>query len=148
MQSINLAVLVGNLTRDPELRATRGGTSVTELGIAVNGREKINGEWQDRADFFTITVWGNQADNCAQYLEKGSKVAIEGRLRYEKWEAEDGSPRSAVKIVADTVLFLDSAGSGERRDGDRRHDSGDEYERSQDPAPAKQTVPPDDDIPF
>lgn len=115
--NINRVVVSGNLTRDPELRATSGGTSVCELGIAVNGREKdTTGEWKDRPDFFNVTVWGNQAENAAKYLSKGSPVAIDGRLRYESWE-HDGQKRSTVKIVAQTVQFLGSrngdAGEGQ-----------------------------------
>jgi single-strand DNA-binding protein len=110
--NINRVVLTGNLTRDPELRATGGGTSVCDLGIAVNSREKVGGDWQDRADFFNVTVWGNQAENAAKYLTKGSPVAIDGRLRFESWEA-DGQKRSAVKIVAQAVQYLSTKGDGE-----------------------------------
>src|SRR5882724_3641890 len=109
MSSINRVVLVGNLTRDPELRSTQGGTSVCQLGIAVNGREKVDNEWRDRADFFDITVWGNLADSCAQYRAKGSPVAVDGHLRLEQWD-KDGQKHSKVKVVADNVQFLPRAG--------------------------------------
>jgi single-strand DNA-binding protein len=92
------------------------------LGIAVNGREKVNGNWEDRPDFFNVTVWGAQAENAVKYLSKGSPVAIDGRLRYESWES-DGQKRSTVKIVAQTVQYLgtrngdgsqgESAGAGD-----------------------------------
>lgn len=103
--NINTVAISGNLTRDPELRATSGGTSVCDLGVAVNERAKVNGEWTDRANFFNVTVFGNSADACAQYLIKGSAVNVQGRLRYERWE-KDGQKRNAVKIVADVVQFI------------------------------------------
>jgi single-strand DNA-binding protein len=112
MSGVARAIVVGNLTRDPELRHTGGGTPVCELSVAVNSREKVNGEWQDRADFFEVTVWGNQAEACGQYLAKGRAVAVDGRLRQERWESQEGDKRSKVKIVADNVQFL---GSGEGR---------------------------------
>lgn len=105
--NINRVTLTGNLTRDPELRTTGGGTSVCDLGIAVNEREKRNDEWQDRANFFNVTVWGAMAENCEKYLSKGSPVAIDGRLRFESWE-KDGEKKSTVKIVASAVQFLSS----------------------------------------
>lgn len=105
--SINMAVLVGNLGRDPELKHTQGGTAVCEFSIAVNSREKDSeGEWHDRADWFDIRTWNELAENCAQYLSKGSKVAVDGRLRVDKWE-KDGQKRSKVVIVARSVQFLD-----------------------------------------
>jgi single-strand DNA-binding protein len=110
--NINNVVITGNLTRDPELRTIPSGTSVCELGVAVNERVKdSSGAWTDRANFFNVTVWGKSAENCAQYLSKGRGVAVSGRLRWESWE-KDGQKRSAVKIVADMVQFLgDGKGS-------------------------------------
>jgi len=102
--NLNQVSLVGNLTRDPELREA-GGTSVCDLGLAVNERIKRKGEWQEEASFFDITVWGNQADACAKYLHKGSPVAVGGSLRQERWE-KDGQNRSKVKVIARTVQFL------------------------------------------
>ena len=106
--SVNVVVLVGNLTRDPELRATGGGTSVCRLGIAVNERSKdpTTGEWGERPNYFDIDVFGAQGENCAQYLTKGRQVAIEGRLRWRSWETQDGQKRSAVSVVANTVQFI------------------------------------------
>lgn len=105
--NINRVVLTGNLTRDPELRSTPSGTSVCNLGLAVNEREKVGDEWRDRANYFDITVWGKQAESAAQYLSKGSPVAVDGRLRHERWEV-DGQKRSTVKVVAHLVQFLGS----------------------------------------
>jgi single-strand DNA-binding protein len=106
--SVNVVVLVGNLTRDPELRATAGGTSVCKLGLAVNERAKdpATGEWGERPNYFDIDVFGAQGESCAQYLTKGRQIAIEGRLRWRSWEAQDGQKRSAVSVVANNVQFI------------------------------------------
>ncbi len=104
--NINRVILTGNLTRDPELSATGSGLQVCKLGIAVNGRRKnAAGEWEDKANFFRVTVFGKQAENCHQYLKKGRPVAIDGRLEWSTWERE-GQKRESVDIIADTVQFL------------------------------------------
>jgi single-strand DNA-binding protein len=115
MANINRVVLVGNLTRDPELRHTPSGTAVCKLRIAVNTRQKDaqTGEWGDKPNYFDVTVWGNQGENCAQYLSKGRPVAVDGRLDWREWEAQDGTKRQAVEIIADTVQFLGSRGDAE-----------------------------------
>jgi single-strand DNA-binding protein len=122
MASVNLnrVVITGNLTRDPELRSTQGGTSICKLRVAVNSRRKDSqtGEWVDKPNYFDVTVWGAQGENCANYLSKGRPVAIDGRLDWREWEAKDeaGNPagkRQAIEIIADTVQFLGSRdGSG------------------------------------
>jgi single-strand DNA-binding protein len=113
--NINVVVITGNLTRDPDLRTTGGGTSICQLRVAVNGRRKNqNGEWVDDPNFFDVTVWGKQGENAAQYLSKGRPVAVEGRLDWREWEAKDGSgKRQAVQIIANSVQFL-----GGKKDGD------------------------------
>ena len=116
--NINRVVVSGNLTRDPELRSTPGGTSVCSLRIAVNSRRKDeSGQWVDKPNYFDVTVWGAQGENCAQYLAKGRPVAVDGRLDWREWEAKDGSKRQSVDIIADSVQFLGSrdAPQGERR---------------------------------
>ncbi|MGN6586512.1 MAG: single-stranded DNA-binding protein [Solirubrobacterales bacterium] len=112
--NVNVVVITGNLTRDPELRHTGGGTAVCDLRVAVNSRRKDqSGNWVDKPNYFDVTVWGAQGENCANYLSKGRPVAIEGRLDWREWEAKDGSKRQAVQIVANTVQFLGSRdGSG------------------------------------
>jgi len=111
--NINRVVLVGNLTKDPELRHTGGGTPVCSLRIAVNGRRRDeSGQWADKPNYFSVSVFGNQAESCAQYLSKGRPVAIDGRLEWREWE-KDGIKREAVEIVADSVQFLGSRGDGE-----------------------------------
>jgi single-strand DNA-binding protein len=112
--NINRVVLVGNLTADPELRHTGGGTPVCGLRIAVNGRKRDeSGNWVDKPNYFTVNVFGNQAENCAQYLSKGRPVAIDGRLDWREWQAQDGSKRQTVEVIADSVQFLGSRGDGE-----------------------------------
>jgi len=107
MAAINRVVLVGNLTRDPELRHTPSGTAVCNLRLAVNTRRKDEtGQWVDKPNYFDITVWGNQGERCAQYLAKGRPVAIDGRLDWREWQAQDGTKRQTVEIVADSVQFL------------------------------------------
>ena len=108
--NINRVVLTGNLTRDPELRSLPSGMAVCSLRIASNTRRKDNstGEWVDKPNYFDVTVWGAQGENCANYLSKGRPVAVEGRLDWREWEAQDGSKRQAVEIIANSVQFLGS----------------------------------------
>ena len=114
--NINRVVLTGNLTRDPEVRSTPGGLAICKLGIAVNGRRK-NGEsgmWEEKANYFRVTVFGRQAESCGQYLKKGRPVAIDGRLEWSQYE-RDGQTRESIDIIADSVQFLggrDDAGNG------------------------------------
>jgi single-strand DNA-binding protein len=114
MASINRVVLVGNLTRDPELRNTPSGMSVCSLRLAVNTRRKDNatGQWTEKPNYFDVTVWGAQGESCAQYLAKGRPVAIDGRLEWREWDAQDGTKRQAVEIIADSVQFLGGRGEG------------------------------------
>ncbi len=115
--NINRVVITGNLTRDPELRSLSSGTSVCSLRIASNSRRKDNstGEWVDKPNYFDVTVWGAQGENCARYLSKGRPVAIDGRLDWREWDTPEGQKRQAVQIVAESVQFLggrDDAGNG------------------------------------
>ena len=116
--NINRVVMTGNLTRDPELRSLPSGMSVCSLRIACNTRRKNNstGEWEDKPNYFDVTVWGAQGENCAQYLSKGRPVAVEGRLDWREWETQEGGKRQAVEIIANSVQFLgsrsDNAGGG------------------------------------
>jgi single-strand DNA-binding protein len=118
--NINRVTITGNLTRDPELRSLPSGTSVCKMRVAVNSRRKdgASGEWVDKPNYFDVTVWGAQGENCANYLSKGRPVAVDGRLDWREWEAQDGSKRQAVEIIADTVQFLGSReGSGNGNGG-------------------------------
>ena len=105
--NINRVVMTGNLTRDPELRTTPTGTPVCSLRIACNTRRKDgSGNWVDKPNYFDVTVWGAQGENASKYLSKGRPVAIDGRLEWREWDAQDGTKRQAVEIIADSVQFL------------------------------------------
>ena len=111
--NINRVIVTGNLTKDPELRSTPGGTAVCQLRVAVNSRRKnASGEWEDKPNYFDVTVWGAQGENCATYLSKGRPVAVDGRLDWREWETTDGNKRQAVQIIADSVQFLGSRDGG------------------------------------
>ncbi len=154
--NINRVIITGNLTADPDLRALSSGTSVCKLRVACNTRKKdgASGEWVDKPNYFDVTVWGAQGENCARYLAKGRGVAIDGRLEWREWEATDGSgKRQAVDIVADSVQFLgggrDESGGGFTPRADVPVDTSDFQ-----PAPVGGGAPiaamaaADDDIPF
>ena len=152
--NINRVVMTGNLTADPELRSTGGGTSVCSLRIACNTRRKdgTTGEWVDKPNYFNVTVWGNQGENAARYLSKGRPVAIDGRLEWREWDAQDGTKRSAVDIIADSVQFLgsreDPSGSGGFAGGGASQGTDPAVnDRDFQPAPVSGS-PGDDDIPF
>lgn len=166
--NINVVVITGNLTRDPELRSLPSGTPVCELRVAVNSRRKEGQEWVDKPNFFDVTVWGAQGENCAAYLSKGRPVAIEGRLDWREWDAKDaegnpivdraGAPvkRQAVRIVANSVQFLGSRdgsgngggnGNGFTPSSDVPAD-GSDFEGAPAPAGAGAGGGADDDIPF
>src|SRR5688500_9839194 len=105
--NINRVVLTGNLTRDPELRSLQSGTSVCSLRIASNSRRRdASGEWVDKPNYFSVTVWGAQAENCNRYLAKGRPVCIDGRLDWREWTGQDNVKRESVEIVAESVQFL------------------------------------------
>jgi len=146
--NINRVVMTGNLTRDPELRTTPSGTSVCSLRIASNTRRKdASGEWVDKPNYFDVTVWGAQGENCAQYLQKGRPVAIDGRLEWREWEDQNGNKRQSVDIIADSVQFLGSRDSGDN--GGRFTPQSDVPADTADfnQAPAASAAA-DDDIPF
>lgn len=142
---LNRVTLVGRLTRDPELRHLPSGSPVLEMGVAVNGRMQDDaGNWVDKPNFFDVKVYGNQAEMLSQHLAKGRRIGIDGRLDWRSWEAQDGTKRSKVDVVAQNVQFLDS-----RQDGESSYvpaaatagagaGGGDDFP----------TSPTDDDIPF
>ena len=112
--SINRVVISGNLTRDPELRATGSGMSVLKMGVAVNDRRKNQqtGEWEDFPNFVDVTMFGARAEAVSRFLSKGSKVAIEGKLRWSQWESQQGDKRSKLEVVADEIEFLSARDGG------------------------------------
>jgi single-strand DNA-binding protein len=145
---INRVTLVGRLTRDPELRHLPSGSPVLQLGLAVNGRQKDEaGNWTDKPNFFDVKVFGNQAEMLSQHLAKGRRVGIDGRLDWSSWEAQDGSKRSKVEVVAFQVQFLDSRGDGGGGEQGQYIPSSDVTADRTDFAPAGAAAA-DDDIPF
>jgi single-strand DNA-binding protein len=124
---LNRVTLIGRLTRDPELRQTAGGTSVCSMRLAVSSRVKTaGGEWGDQSNYFDVTLFGRQAENADQYLGKGRRVGIDGRLSWREWEAKDGSKRQQVEVIAQDLFYLDSKPDGQttRRGGDMPVDQG------------------------
>ena len=154
--SINSVIVIGNLTRDPELKATPSGTSVCSLRVAVNDqvKDQSSGEWVEKANFFTVDVFGRQAETCAQYLSRGRQVAVSGRLRWRQWETQDGQKREAVSIAADRVQFIGPRDGGGNAGGGN---AGGQQARREAPPFNKPGIEPakgdfdesgDDDIPF
>lgn len=154
--------ITGNLTRDPELRATQSGTQVLHLGVAVNDRRRNpqTGNWEDYPNFIDCVMFGTRAEAIQRYLSKGTKVAIEGRLRYSSWE-RDGQKRSKIEVVIDEIEFMssrqvgNSGGYGQQQGGYAAPAPQANYQASapQAPAPAPVAAPPaadvyDEDIPF
>ncbi|MBE6425715.1 MAG: single-stranded DNA-binding protein [Thermoguttaceae bacterium] len=112
MASFNRVILVGNLTRDPDLRYTPSGMPVCEIGLAVNDRRRTpEGEWIEEATFIDVTFWAKQAEVCSQYLTKGSPILVEGRLKLDQWE-QDGMKRSKLRVVGERMQMLSARGAG------------------------------------
>jgi single-strand DNA-binding protein len=155
--NINRVVLTGNLTRDPELRSTGSGTPVCSLRVACNTRRRnaATGDWEDKPNFFDVTVWGAQGENCSRFLAKGRPVAIDGRLEWREWEDQNGNKRQNVEIIAESVQFLgsrDDAGMGGGGNGftarsDVPADTRD-FEPAGAPSESTSSSAGDDDIPF
>ena len=130
MANLNQVFLIGNLTRDPELRYVPSGKAVANLGLAVNQVFTTQeGERKEEVCFVRIVAWGKQAENCSQYLSKGSQIFVEGRLQSRSWETEDGTKRNTLEIVARRVQFLDRSKPGEPTDLHERssQSEGDEH---------------------
>jgi single-strand DNA-binding protein len=150
--NINRVVLTGNLTREPELLATTNGVTVCKLGIAVNTRRKNSstGDWEEKPNFFRVTVFGRQAESCEKYLKKGRPVAIDGRLEWSQYERE-GQKRESIDIIADTVQFLggrEDAGNGNGFSSSVRATESDVPIDTGDFETAPVAAGADDDIPF
>jgi single-strand DNA-binding protein len=149
--NINRVVMTGNLTQDPDLRSTNNGTSLCKLRLACNTRRKNpgSGDWEDKPNYFNVTVWGNQGENCARYLSKGRPVAIDGRLEWREWQTDQGEKRQAIDIIAESVQFLggprDDAAQGNGNGFTPRADLPvDQHDFQTVPA----SDPGDEDIPF
>ncbi|NIP85812.1 MAG: single-stranded DNA-binding protein [Planctomycetales bacterium] len=146
MASFNRVILMGNLTRDPELRYIPNGTAVAEFGLAVNDRRKNNqtGEWIEDTQFIDITMWARQAEIAAEYLSKGSPVFIEGRLKYDTWE-KDGQKHSKLRVIGERMQFIGGRGEGSST-GRRSEPSAAQATPGAQPVAAGQ--PSDEDLPF
>lgn len=125
MVSFNKVILMGNLTRDPEIRYNPNGTAVANFSVAVNRRYKQGDEFKDEVGYFDIVVFGRQAENCSQYLNKGAGVLIDGRLQQRRWETDDGQKRSKVEVVAQNVQFMPRKGQAAAGGGEDIIDEGD-----------------------
>jgi single-strand DNA-binding protein len=159
MASFNRVILVGNVTRDLELRYIPSGTAVTEVGLAVNDRRKnAAGEWIEETTFVDVTLWGRTAEVAAEYLVKGSPVLIEGRLKLDTWQNNEGQKKSKLKVIGERMQMLGSRGGGGGGGGGRpaasqnsdysqeapQQENYDQY----DAPPAGPAGAPSDDIPF
>jgi single-strand DNA-binding protein len=141
--NINRVVMTGNLTRDPELRSLQSGTSVCKMRIACNTRRKEGDQWVDKPNYFDVTVWGAQGDNCARYLSKGRPVGVDGRLEWREWTDQEGNKRQSTEIIAETVQFL-----GGREDGGNGNGGSYGGGQSQDQGFAPQSDVPADQTDF
>ena len=111
---LNRVTLVGRLTRDPELRHTGGGDPICSIRLACSSRGRgDDGQWTDKPNYFDVTVFGRQAETASTYLAKGRRIGVDGRLSWREWQAQDGSKRQSVEVIANDVFFLDSRGDGE-----------------------------------
>lgn len=164
MADMSIAVLVGRLTRDAELKYTSSGLAICKFGLAVSVRQKKGDQWVDEPNFYNVVVWGKDGERLNQYLTKGKLVAVEGNLRQDKWE-QDGVQRMAVEVSANSVALLGSAQGGAReaspgeREGGERSGSYDAASRGSEArggearqaparsAPAPRQAPPQDDFP-
>jgi single-strand DNA-binding protein len=160
MASFNRVILLGNLTRDVEVRYLQSGTAVADIGMAVNDRRKgQNGEWVDETTFVDVTLWGRTAEVAGEYLSKGSPLLVEGRLKYDTWE-KDGQKRSKLSVVCERMQMVSSkagGGGGGGRGQIQNSDDGGDYGDAPGPAPrggqrsnqsAAPAPPAPDEIPF
>jgi single-strand DNA-binding protein len=124
--NINAVVLVGNLGHDPELRHFEDGTAQATFSIACNDRKKQGESWVDVVHWFDVVVYGSQAEACGEYLAKGSKVGVSGKLQQRRWE-KDGQKRSKIEIKARDVQFLSGGRNGDSSDAERAHDAAEDF---------------------
>jgi single-strand DNA-binding protein len=155
MASYNRVILLGNLTRDPDVRYLQSGMAVCDAGLAVNDRRKnANGEWVEETTFVEVTLWGRTAEVASEYLSKGSPILIEGRLKLDTWEGNDGQKRTKLRVVCDRMQMLGARGSGgeggqraaPRRDAQAAQPAQPAPSRDEFESPPMET--PGDDIPF
>ena len=137
----NSVTLVGNITRDPELRFTPAGQAVATFGMAVNRRYQKNGQWEEQTSFFNVTAWGTLGENASNSLNKGARILVSGRLEQRSWETQEGDKRSVVEVVADEIgpslrWATVAITKNERREGGESSGGGGSRPASNEPAPA------------
>lgn len=151
MASLNKVFLMGNLTRDPEVRYLAGGVAVADLRMAVNERYRDkNNEWQEKATYLDVVVWRRQAETVGEYLSKGSPLLVEGRLQLDEWETKQGEKRSRLRVQGDRIQFLGRPSRAQYSDGpsekDEPHEGSDD--RNDAPEPPEEGRDDDENIPF
>jgi single-strand DNA-binding protein len=132
--SYNKVIVMGNLTRDPELRYIASGTAVCDLGLAINDKRKVGDKWEEETTFIDVTCWARTAEVCAEYLKKGSQVLIDGKLKMENWQNKEGNKRSKIKIVCNEMRMTSNKKNSDVESTNTEAD--------------EPTVSTDDDIPF
>lgn len=153
-RSLNKVIIIGNLTRDPELRYTPQGTAVCTLGVATNRQWKTDGETKEEVEYHRLVVWDKLAEICAQFLKKGRKAYFEGRLQTRKWTTQDGTERQTTEIVVSDMIILDSSRRSEDEidvpdDLDQpSNDKPKKENKKPEPEVEEETAPDDSDIPF
>ena len=151
---LNRVTLVGRLTRDPELRHTAGGDAICSMRVAVSSRTRgDDGQWGDKSNYFDVVVFGHQAETASNYLAKGRRIGVDGRLSWREWTAQDGAKRQSTEIVANDIFFLDSRGEGGGGDSSSSEGGGWSAPAGSDlPVDTSDMSPPaaggDDDSPF
>lgn len=162
-RGVNKAILIGNLGQDPELRYTGSGTAVCNMRLATNERYKDRDDnWVDRTEWHNVVTWGNLAETCNEYLQKGSRVYFEGQLQTRSWEDRDGNTRYTTEVKAREMMFLDGRGDGAGGDGmgsdfnqdrkpqqfDQRAPQGGQKSSGNQQKKQEETFEPDDELPF
>ena len=149
MASLNKVFLMGNLTRDPEVRHTPKGTAVGDLAMAINMTYRAqDGTEKEEVCYVDVVVWGRQAETCRDYLTKGAPVFVEGRLQLDQWEGPEGEKKSRMRVRADRVQFLSRGGAGGRGGATKGEGSRERSEGGAPKAPPSGTEPAEDDVPF
>jgi single-strand DNA-binding protein len=145
MAGVNKVILVGNLGRDPEVRYAQSGMAICKLSVAVTEKVKDGDGWKDATEWFRVTLFGKQAENAGQYLQKGKQVYVEGRLKSDKYKDKDGVEKTSVEVIANTIQYLGAAGGN--RGGTRDAAGGSPKGAGNDAPPASDGFV-DDDLPF
>lgn len=131
--SVNKVILIGNVGKEPEIRTTKGGTTIANCSLATSERVKRGDEWQEETSWHNLVLFGRTAEVVSQYVQKGGKIAVEGRIQYRSWEDKEGNKRYTTEIVVDRLELLGSKGGGTRHEPRREEDRGGEHQYDEDP---------------